>query len=79
MSTVWNKNRPTKPIVDPLYKQIVKFLLQDNRSTYAKANVSGLSQSTLNNWIKGKVRRPQSVSLQMAADMLGKKLTLVDK
>lgn len=72
----WDRDRPVKPDVDPLYLQITSMIQQDTRSTYAKANVSGLSTATINNWCKHKVKRPQSVSLQMAAKMLGYQITL---
>lgn len=75
----WSKNRPRKPEVDPLYKKVVGLMERDKRSLYAKANVSGLSTSCLRSWQMGKVKRPQSVSLQMAAKMLGYELTLVKK
>lgn len=70
-------NKPEKPNIDPMLDDIVLLLQKDNRSTYAKANVSGLSSSTLNNWVKGRVRHPQSVSLQMAYRMLGYELRRV--
>ena len=69
--------RPVKPDVDPLYLKVVDLLARDRRSTHAKAAVSGLSTATLNNWALLKVRRPQSVSLQMAARALGYRLELV--
>ena len=53
---------------------LVDRLRADKRSNFAKANVSGLSPSTLKNWENGKVRRPQSVSVQMAYRMLGYEL-----
>lgn len=71
--------RPKKPDVDPLYLQIVRKLREDKRSTYAKAQVSGLSPATLRNWQERKVRRPQGVSLQMAARMLGYEIRLVER
>lgn len=74
----WSKDRPVKPDVDPLYLELVEALQRDRRSMYAKANVSGLSQATLNNWVKRKVRRPQGVSMQMCAKALGLKITLVE-
>lgn len=72
----WSPNRPVRPDVDPLYDEIRTLILMDPRSTWAMANVSGLSTSTLKNWADGKVKRPQGVSLQMAARMLGKKIVL---
>lgn len=76
---VWSKNRPIKPDSDPLLKQIVPLLQRDNRSNYAKANVSGLSPTTFRNWTRGKVKHPQAVSVAMAARMLGYELKLVRK
>lgn len=75
----WDRDRPVKPDVDPLYLEVTNLMKMDSRSTYAKANVSGLSTATINNWCKFKVRRPQSVSLQMAAKMLGYEITLVPR
>lgn len=72
----FDKNRPQKPNSDPLLAELKLYLALDKRSTWAKANVSGLSPATLNNWQKGKVHRPQAVSMQMAARMLGLELTL---
>lgn len=70
----WSKDRPQKPDVDPMLEDLVVLLKLDKRSTFAKANVSGLSPSTLKNWQEGRTRRPQSVSLQMAYKMLGYEL-----
>ena len=70
----WSKDRPQKPNRDPMLDDLVELLAADKRSTFAKANVSGLSPSTLNNWQNGKVRRPQGVSIQMAYRMLGYEL-----
>lgn len=72
-------SRPNKPAVDPLYTQVVRLLRKDNRSNYAKSQVSGLSSATFRNWDQGTVRHPQSVSLQMAARMLGYKIVLVEE
>jgi hypothetical protein len=79
MQKAWSRNRPVRPDVDPLLKQIRFLIAKDPRSTWAKANVSGLSPTTINSWLKGKTRHPQAASLQMAARMLGKKLVLEDK
>jgi transcriptional regulator with XRE-family HTH domain len=70
----WSKDRPQKPNRDPMLDDLVELLTADKRSTFAKANVSGLSPSTLKNWENGKVNRPQSVSMQMAYRMLGYEL-----
>ena len=70
----WSKDRPQKPERDPMLDELLPLLAADKRSTFAKANVSGLSASTLNNWQNGKVRRPQGVSIQMAYRMLGYEL-----
>ncbi len=70
----WSKDRPQKPERDPMLDDLLPLLAADKRSTFAKANVSGLSASTLNNWQNGKVRRPQGVSIQMAYRMLGYEL-----
>lgn len=75
-ATLWSPDRPQKPSTDPLYEQIKDLLAGDTRSTWAKANVSGLSTTTLTNWQRGKVKRPQGVSLQMAARMLGYEIVL---
>lgn len=75
----WPKGRPQKPDVDPLYREIVKLMAKDPRSRHAKAVVSGLSPATLKNWEKRAVRRPQGVSLQMAAKMLGYDIKLVER
>lgn len=73
----WSPDRPKKPDVDPLFEELVGLILADPRSTYAKANVSGLSAATFKNWTHGKVRRPQAVSMQMAARMLGLKMAFI--
>lgn len=71
---VWSKDRPQKPDRDPMLEDLVELLAADKRSNFAKANVSGLSPATFKNWQNGKVRRPQSVSVQMAYKMLGYEL-----
>lgn len=73
---LWSPRRPKRPEIDPLYKEILTLLKYDNRSTWAKANESGLSTTTIRNWEKRKVKRPSGVSLQMAAAMLGKRIRL---
>jgi len=73
---LWSPSRPEKPEVDPLYEQIMVLLQGDNRTQWEQANVSGLSTSTIRNWRLGKVKRPQGVSLEMAAKMLGRKIVL---
>lgn len=70
----WSKDRPQKPNRDPMLDDLLPLLVADPRSNFAKANVSGLSSSTLKNWVDGKVNRPQGVSLQMAYKMLGYEL-----
>lgn len=72
-------DKPQKPDRDPLLDDILLKLERDPRSTYAKSQVSGLSTATLNNWKHHRVRRPQSVSLQMAYAMLGYELVPVRK
>lgn len=72
MSTVkWSKNRPQKPDVDPMLEDLRVALEIDKRSLFAKANVSGLSPSTIKNILTHKTRRPQAVTYQMAYRMLG--------
>lgn len=70
----WSKSRPQRPDRDPMLDDILPLLARDKRSTWAKANVSGLSPATLKNWEAGKVRNPQSTSMQMAYRMLGYRL-----
>lgn len=70
----WSKDRPQKPDRDPMLDDLLPLLAADPRSNFAKANVSGLSASTLRKWERGDVRRPQSVSVQMAYKMLGYEL-----
>lgn len=70
----WSTNRPERPEDDPMLPDLLTLLEQDNRSVFAKADASGLSTSTIRNWMKKKVRRPQSVSVQMAYAMLGYEL-----
>lgn len=73
-NTAWSKDRPQRPDRDPMLDDLLPLLASDKRSNFAKANVSGLSPSTLRNWENGKVRRPAGVSLQMAYRMLGYEL-----
>lgn len=70
----WSKNRPNRPDEDPMLPDLLQLLAQDNRSVFAMADASGLSTSTIRNWKNAKVRRPQSVSVQMAYAMLGYEL-----
>jgi predicted transcriptional regulator len=73
---LWSPNRPQRPARDPLLAQVTALLERDRRTTWELADDSGLSPSTIRNWERGKVRNPQSVSLQMAARSLGKRLVL---
>ena len=75
---IWSKSRPQKPNRDPLLDDLIRRMGQDNRSKFAKANVSGLSPSTLTKWERGQTKRPQGVSLQMAYKMLGYELKPVE-
>lgn len=73
----WSDDRPQKPNRDPMLDDLLPLLNADKRSTFAKANVSGLSPATLRNWSLGRVQRPMGVSIQMAYKMLGYRLTPV--
>jgi hypothetical protein len=73
---LWSPHRPERPDVDPIYAELKALLDRDNRSIWDKANESGLSTTTLYNWRKGKTKRPNGVSLQMAARFLGKRIRL---
>lgn len=73
---LWSRNRPARPEVDPLYLEVLRLLERDKRSVWAKANASGLSTTTIYNWQKHRTKRPSGVSLQMAARMLGRRITL---
>jgi hypothetical protein len=73
---LWSASRPVRPEIDPLYEELLALLDRDKRSVWQKANASGLSTTTIYNWQNGKTRRPSGVSLQMAAAMLGKRITL---
>ena len=79
MPKPWSPSRPHKPNIDPMLDQIRTMIRNDPRSTWAKANVSGLSPNTINSWLNGKTRHPQAVSIQMAARMLGARLILEKK
>lgn len=73
---LWSPSRPERPDVDPIHVQIMQLMERDKRSVWLKADASGLSTTTIYNWQRGKTKRPSGVSLQMAAAMLGKKITL---
>lgn len=73
---LWSASRPVRPEVDDIYLQIRQYLLRDTRSTWEKANMSGLSTTTIRNWETNKVKHPQGTSLQMAARLLGKRIIL---
>jgi len=73
---LWSPQRPERPEVDPIYLQLMKLMERDKRSVWQKANESGLSTSTIYAWQKHKTKRPNGVSLQMAAKFLGKKIRL---
>ena len=75
----WSKDRPVKPAVDPLYLELVDLIEKDPRSTWAKANVSGLSPATISNWTMRRVKHPQASSLQLAARMLGYDIGLIPR
>lgn len=75
----WSKFRPTRPEEDPMLPDLLQLLAQDKRSVFAMADSSGLSTSTIRNWKNYKVRRPQSVSVQMAYAMLGYELRPVKR
>lgn len=70
----YSRNRPVRPEHDPMLGHLRKVLTQDQRSLFAKANVSGLAPATIKNIINGHTRRPQGVTIQMAYKMLGYKL-----
>jgi hypothetical protein len=69
--TNWSKDRPKRPDRDPMLKDLRELLRRDNRSTYAKANVSGLAPATIKKIESGDTRTPQSVTIQMMYRMLG--------
>jgi DNA invertase Pin-like site-specific DNA recombinase len=73
---LWSPNRPERPETDPIHIEIMKLLQSDPRSVWEIADNSGLSTSTIYNWQNHKTKRPSSVSLQMAAKFLGRKIRL---
>lgn len=70
----WSPDRPVKPDVDPMLTGLRSELRGNNSSTYAKANMSGLSPTTIKRIEKGITKRPQSVTVQMLYHMLGYEL-----
>jgi hypothetical protein len=73
---LWSPSRPERPEIDPLYLEVRRLLERDKRSVWVKADVSGLSTTTIYNWQKHKTKRPSGVALQMAARMLGRRIRL---
>lgn len=71
---LWSDGRPTKPESDPIIPSLGELLRSDNRSNYAKANVSGLAPSTLSNIVKNRTRRPQHLTVAMIYQMYGYEL-----
>lgn len=74
---LWSPDRPKRPDHDPLLADLREALAADQRSTWAKANVSGLAPATLANIQKGVTRRPTGITIQMAYAMLGYELVKV--
>ena len=68
---IWSPDRPKRPDYDPMLPDLRAALLRDNRSTFAKANVSGLAPSTIQKIERSITRHPQGTTLQMAWRMLG--------
>ena len=62
---------------DPLLVETVALLSRGNMPKAAIARKSGLSESTIRNWMGGKTRRPQSISLQFALQAAGYKLVIM--
>jgi transcriptional regulator with XRE-family HTH domain len=64
---------------DPLLEKTLTLIENEEVTVSFIANKSGLSGSTLRNWMKGKTRRPQSVSLQFALNTIGYELGIKKK
>ena len=75
----WSKDRPVRPDHDPMLGNLRSLLAADQRSYFAKANVSGLAPGTLKRIVDGTTRRPQGVTIQMAYAMLGYEIVAVKK
>lgn len=67
----WSPDRPKRPDHDPMLADLRALLAADKRTYWVKANVSGLSPSTLKKIEDGTTRRPQGVTVQLAYRMLG--------
>ncbi len=75
----WSPNRPTVPDNDDLFTKIMKEAHRQPNTIWGHADKTGLSTSTINNHLKGKVKHPKSVSLQMWAASLGMKIIVVKR
>lgn len=67
----WSRSRPVKPDVDPLVNDLREKLNADDRSTYQKANASGISTSAIRNIQISKTKRPQALTVTMLYRALG--------
>lgn len=75
----WSPTRPTLPDEDSLFSQVLVLLNKHGGSVWEKANMTGLSTSTLYNWQNRATRYPRAVSLQMAAKALGARVVILGK
>lgn len=61
---------------DPLLDKTLDLIENEGVTKAYISQKSGLAVTTLSNWMKGKTRRPQSVSLQFALSSIGYELTV---
>lgn len=69
--TVWSASRPVKPEADPEVVKLSDLLNSDRRSTFALANVSGLSAQTIRKLRAKQTRVPQHLTISMIYQALG--------
>jgi len=64
------------PWRDPVLEEVIRIINTRNVSLTHLAERSGVSVSTLRNWINGKTRRPQRLTMEFAIRPMGYEMTI---
>lgn len=64
---------------DPARDQVVKLLAESGLSVKGISFRTGVSESTLRNWAKGKTKRPQKITMDFALRVTGHEFKIVPR
>lgn len=73
----WSADRPDRPEHDELFDELMAEASKGHRTTWGWADVTGLSQTTIQHHLRHKTKQPKGISLQMWARAMGGRIVFI--